>query len=635
MDAGAGVCALDEVKEGYGKAPANGNAIDHVVQGAGPTGWIFYKRRTLMKSCLPLVAITPGGRSSIWLLLLALLLANNIWAADPPLPYQDIDLKKCTPVRKYNAKSGIAIPVADQKIFAHGSTNNGNVFWGVDSLSGGCTQPTATTVSCLGSSVVVTIPAGSAALVTPATMIGTPNMGTNNSFGLIVTDVADVNVTCTQTYNLRGTSDGGGWGDPHITTVDGVDYDFQSAGEFIALRDGGIEIQTRQTPVPTTSIPGANAYTGLASCVSIYTAIAARVGKHRVSYQQSSTNAEVMELRVDGKLVNLGAEGINLESKPIIARPPGGVVIPNPGSIHPEPIVAHPPVGVVTPKIDGRIVKAATGDGIEIHYTDGTKVVVTQSWWSSQQMWYLNVDAFETTATEGVMGRIAKGSWLPALADGSSVGPKPSSVHDRYTALYEKFADSWRLTDSTSLFDYEPGTSTKSFTLADWPRESPTSCAIGGQQSVKPVSAAVANKQCSAIVDKKAKANCVFDVAATGYNGFAKTYLIQEKLRGVTPISTKPIERLTRTGERVTLIVSRSPRYPTRLVQFIVDGKNFGDPVRFDASGQAVLSTSNLPAGKHRIEKKYIVPSSLEKPSLPGTRPAIDQAVVPEQPIKK
>ena len=30
---------------------------------------------------------------------------------------------------------------------------------------------------------------------------------------------------------------GGGWGDPHITTVDGVHYDFQSAGEFTALRE--------------------------------------------------------------------------------------------------------------------------------------------------------------------------------------------------------------------------------------------------------------------------------------------------------------------------------------------------------------------------------------------------------------
>ena len=42
-------------------------------------------------------------------------------------------------------------------------------------------------------------------------------------------------------------------GDPHITTIGGIHYDFQSAGEFVALRDGnGMEIQTRQTPIATT-----------------------------------------------------------------------------------------------------------------------------------------------------------------------------------------------------------------------------------------------------------------------------------------------------------------------------------------------------------------------------------------------
>ena len=42
----------------------------------------------------------------------------------------------------------------------------------------------------------------------------------------------------------NGTNDG----DPHLTTVGGIHYDFQGAGEFVALRDGnGLEIQTRQT----------------------------------------------------------------------------------------------------------------------------------------------------------------------------------------------------------------------------------------------------------------------------------------------------------------------------------------------------------------------------------------------------
>ncbi|NOU09719.1 MAG: hypothetical protein HOO98_06840, partial [Nitrospira sp.] len=74
-------------------------------------------------------------------------------------------------------------------------------------------------------------------------------------------------------------------GDPHITTTNGVHYDFQAAGEFVALRDpNGLEIQTRQTPVPT-SHTITDPYSELPVCVSVNTAVAARVGGHRVSYQ--------------------------------------------------------------------------------------------------------------------------------------------------------------------------------------------------------------------------------------------------------------------------------------------------------------------------------------------------------------
>ena len=47
----------------------------------------------------------------------------------------------------------------------------------------------------------------------------------------------------------------------------------------------------------------------------------------------------------------------------------------------------------------------------------------------------------------------------------------PASLQDRYAVLYKKFADSWRVTDKTSLFVYAPGTSTKTFTDRGWPAE--------------------------------------------------------------------------------------------------------------------------------------------------------------------
>ncbi len=41
-----------------------------------------------------------------------------------------------------------------------------------------------------------------------------------------------------------------------MTTIDGIRYDFQSAGEFVSLRGDGLEIQMRQTAIATTFFPG-------------------------------------------------------------------------------------------------------------------------------------------------------------------------------------------------------------------------------------------------------------------------------------------------------------------------------------------------------------------------------------------
>lgn len=80
-------------------------------------------------------------------------------------------------------------------------------------------------------------------------------------------------------------------GDPHITTVDGVNYDFQGAGEYVALRDiDGVEIQARMAPVSTTSTP-TDPYDGLSTCVSLNSAVAASVDGHRVTIQPNPYEA--------------------------------------------------------------------------------------------------------------------------------------------------------------------------------------------------------------------------------------------------------------------------------------------------------------------------------------------------------
>jgi Bacterial Ig-like domain (group 3) len=429
-----------------------------------------------------------------------------------------------------------------------------------------------------------------------ATIGGTFTVDTD--FTLSVVEADDTKGSpCSAMYHFHKPTSGLGWGDPHITTVDGIPYDFQSAGEFTALRGDGLEIQTRQTPVATTSLPNANPYTGLATCVAIYSAVAARVGTHRVSYEPNISGVpdpSGLQLRVDGVLTTLGSEGIDLG--------PGGPINQSPT-----------PGATVGPPIGGRIVQPWGGAGIEIDYSDGTILIVTPHYWNDQQKWYLNVNVYGTTADKAIFGKLARGSWLPALPDGTSLEPKPDALHRRYVDLYGKFADAWRVTDATSLFDYAPGTSTATFTDRGWPRENPQSCAIPGQPSAQPVDVGVAQKQCSAIVDNNMKADCVFDVSVTGFTGFAQTYLLtQQRQPGATETAVKDDRDVTTYEENATFtatVAQTTPKgggAPTGTAQFILDGGKVGNPVTLDSNGRALWSTSGLQVGQHQIVAEYI-----------------------------
>ena len=236
-------------------------------------------------------------------------------------------------------------------------------------------------------------------------------------------------------------------GDPHIKTVDGVRYDFQSAGEFILLRGGGLELQARQTAVTAASPVGPDPHTGLTSCVSINTAVALKVGPHRITYQpeivdetgKEGGKRRRLQLRIDGKLVELEVDGIGLSS-------------------------------------GGRIVRTTVPDGIEIHAPGGEGVVITPGWWDYYQVWYMNIEVQHTRSTEGVMGAVAPGNWLPALSNGDLLGPRPVDLSQVHRDLHETFAKSWRVDTKTSLFDYEPGLSPRAFVIEDWPVSGSQSC---------------------------------------------------------------------------------------------------------------------------------------------------------------
>lgn len=278
----------------------------------------------------------------------------------------------------------------------------------------------------------------------------------------------------------------GSTGDPHITTINGARYDFQAAGEFIFLRQPkDLEIQVRHTPVSTQGV----------TCVSINTAIAAKLGSHRVTYQPNlngESDPSGLQLRVDGTLTDLKGGDIDFGNH-------------------------------------SRITRTSAPGGLRIDFPDGSSLFITPGWWADQGKWYLNLNiAPASDGGLGIAGAIGKDTWLPALPDGSSMGPMPRDPHDQYVDLNQKFADAWRVTDENSLFDYASGTSTGTFTNKSWPSEQ-APCSVPGTTPAAPIAENLAKALCQGVWGAEYE-NCVYDVMTTGNPGFAATYALSQSV---------------------------------------------------------------------------------------------------------
>lgn len=367
-------------------------------------------------------------------------------------------------------------------------------------------------------------------------------------------------------------------GDPHMVTVDGVEYDFHGGGEYTVMLDSdGTEVQARHSPIATSFTVGPNGHTGLTTCVSLTTAVAARVGSHRVTYQPNLSgmpDPSGMQLRVDGILTTLTSAGIDLGD-------------------------------------GGRITRTATAGGIEVEFPNGTHMIVAPGWWSTMSTWYLNVNISRTPALEGIMGDVQDG-WLPRLPDGTSLGTRPASLTDRYNDLYKTFGEAWRVTTMTSLFDYAPGTSTKTFTYTGWPAQT-APCTVPKQNPIqKLLDQGQAQEICKKVRDIKRRARCVYDVRVTNDPGFAKTYELTETLlAGATVTMVTADRNPTLPGKPVTftvVVVRKVPNpessTPAGTVQLYIDGTET-ERIELDARGQASWTTTLLELGTHRVTATY------------------------------
>lgn len=397
-------------------------------------------------------------------------------------------------------------------------------------------------------------------------------------------------------------------GDPHIYTMDGNRYDFQAVGEFTLLQDReGLDIQIRTTPVETAP-PLTDFYTGLSSCVSVNTAIAALVGRHRISFQplggRGPREDGRLQFFIDGKPAKLTTDGIDLGSHRVSAF-----------------------------EVNGKT-------GLRIDYGHGA--VVTASPRTFYSIWILDINVSQTNGDEGLMGRMPGDSWLPALPNGFAFGPMPTSQHDRYVTLYKTFADGWRVTDQTSMFQYAPGTSTATFTDQDWPPEKPP-CILKPQFAnpgapKKPVNIdeKEAKKICKLVTEDDLHRDCVFDVATTGDKGFAQAYLAAQELRLCgTRVQIVGDKELTLYGDTLVVSAIVLPLHadgptPRGHVTFFVDGDVAADePVDLDKKGRARLKLSRLSAGLRTIRAEYCPHHGKKHCYHPSTSPNLLHKVLP------
>jgi hypothetical protein len=273
-------------------------------------------------------------------------------------------------------------------------------------------------------------------------------------------------------------------GDPHLTTFDGRHYDFQTVGEFVAARGGDLQVQVRQT-----------AAEGRRD-VSVNTAVAVAAGPTRLGFY----------LAGDGLGVHRNGRALAVE--------PGDMALPGGATLTRRPSTV--PGG---------------GDGYTVAWSDGTLLWVDRIGWYGLVI-HLKLAAARRGDMAGVLGDY-DGDPRDDLAVGGTMLPEPAPA----ATLTGAYADSWRVTDATSLFDYASGESTATYTDTSFPDD-----------PVAPSAASLdrARRACAAagVTEAAAVADCVLDVSATGALEFAAATAASQRVTSAAgptaPPTTQP-----------------------------------------------------------------------------------------------
>jgi hypothetical protein len=243
---------------------------------------------------------------------------------------------------------------------------------------------------------------------------------------------------CSRTY-------GRSYGDPHLKSYDRATYSFQTVGEFVLSKstNGLFEVQTRQRAQDDN--------------FSLNAAVAMNVAGDRLCFYAGDKPDDILQtpLRLNGQAIQLQGRSYYL--------PHGGVV-----------------------RLDGRNYTIAwpTGETTVVDVrSSGSRgfVNVTVGIFDCDRNMYEGLlgnnngfadDDFNSRTNMPRPNNIAALSLASAYSfDGREAAQFNNLAEQEFQAyLAKNFAEDWRVTDLTTLFDYRPGTTTASYTDRSFPR---------------------------------------------------------------------------------------------------------------------------------------------------------------------
>jgi len=243
------------------------------------------------------------------------------------------------------------------------------------------------------------------------------------------------------------------YGDTHLMTGDRVHVNFQAAGEFDAIEspEGRLHIQVRQQQWPGETT------------ITVATAVAANVDGDRVGVY----TREPSFLLVNGAAVN----ATDISEK-----------LPHGGSLQ-----RH-------------------GGAVVLTWLDNTQLSITDV--AGTLNYNLDPAASAGSGLIGLLGSAGTSNALKAR-DGSVLQLSDPAFS---TKLYTQFGDSWRIAQSESLFDYQSGESTATFTDLSIPSSDVTASSL----PVSMVASAKAICRALGVEAEPLLDDCILDVGATG-----------------------------------------------------------------------------------------------------------------------